>query len=252
VQSDIPALLLAGELDPRAPPGWARRALPHLGHGVLIEVPGAGHCTLGEDCVADLVTAFLDDPTRPPDSSCLAGRHAVAPLGGVHSTSGPLTLLRAVRRGALAAPLWIGASLLVLASAMLVWPARGLWRWRRRAGASETPPVPVRSRRLKTAAHVSLTLAALSAWLCILGLVHGTLRLLGGKYALAILLGLPDDLGAVFVLPKLVLIATLGALVTAVPAWRQATWTRFERWHFVLALGAAVSAVAFLARYRLF
>jgi pimeloyl-ACP methyl ester carboxylesterase len=253
VRSPIPALLLAGELDPRAPAEFSRRAVARLEHGQLIEVPGAAHNTLGEGCVGDVVAVFLDDPSRRPDSSCLARRQALAPLGAVHVTSGPLTLLRATRRGELATLLWLGASLLVLLSAAVIWPLRGVWRWRRgkRATAGQMPRGSVRSRRLKMAAHASLGLGALVAWVLVLALVRASLRLFSGQYALAIVLGLPD-VAALFVLPKVVLLTTLGSLVAAVLAWRQPAWSRFERWHYLLTLGAAVAMLAFLVRYQLF
>ncbi len=62
VHSEVPVLLLSGELDPVTPPRWAelaRKTLPNAIHHVS---PGAGHGTLLAACVPDLLVAFLRDP----------------------------------------------------------------------------------------------------------------------------------------------------------------------------------------------
>lgn len=253
VRADTPALLLAGELDPRAPPEWARRAGAQLAHGVLVEVPGAGHGTLGEGCVGELVAAFFDDPGRAPDATYIARNRALEPLGAVRLTAGPVTLLRAVRHGELGAPLWLGASLLVLLSAALVWPVRTLWRWRRRKGDAPAPASAgtKRSRRLKAAAHGLAWLAAVVAWAFVVGVLRATLALFSGPYALAIIAGLPADGAGLFALPKILVVAIAASLASAALGWRRGGWSRFERWHFGLTLGATVALAAFLVRYQL-
>ena len=79
VRSGIPALLLSGEYDPITPPNYARMAdeslsasynyvLPHIGHGVL----------RSHDCAVRIALQFVDEPTREPDSSCIAAMEALA------------------------------------------------------------------------------------------------------------------------------------------------------------------------------
>jgi pimeloyl-ACP methyl ester carboxylesterase len=60
VHSDVPVLLLSGELDPISPPRRAEEARAGLTHGVLVVVPGVGHSVTGQGCVPDLVARFLE------------------------------------------------------------------------------------------------------------------------------------------------------------------------------------------------
>ncbi len=78
VQSDVPVLLLSGELDPVTPPRWAEEAKAHLPNAKHLELPATGHGTLGNACVRKLIERFLDagntsvvpdacdEVTRPP------------------------------------------------------------------------------------------------------------------------------------------------------------------------------------------
>ncbi len=74
VRSDIPVLLLSGELDPVTPPRWARHAAATLPNSRQVVVPGTGHGTLGAGCVPSLIAEFLDsaDP-EALDTTCLEG-----------------------------------------------------------------------------------------------------------------------------------------------------------------------------------
>ena len=71
VRSDIPTLLLAGELDERTPPEFARRIARTLPNAYVYEFPGLGH-GLRHPCVRDIVQQFRRDPLKRPDDSCIA------------------------------------------------------------------------------------------------------------------------------------------------------------------------------------
>jgi pimeloyl-ACP methyl ester carboxylesterase len=47
VTSNIPTLILAGELDPITPPAWGRLAGETLSHSQFLEFPDFGHGVLG-------------------------------------------------------------------------------------------------------------------------------------------------------------------------------------------------------------
>jgi pimeloyl-ACP methyl ester carboxylesterase len=72
VESDVPALLLSGNLDPVTPPSWGElvaRGLPRSRHVV---VPGAAHGTTPLGCVPDLIAEFLEQPEPAGlDASCV-------------------------------------------------------------------------------------------------------------------------------------------------------------------------------------
>jgi pimeloyl-ACP methyl ester carboxylesterase len=71
VVSDIPTLLLTGEYDPGTPPAYAELATETLPHSYLFELRGYSHNQFGSGCSDQLTTAFLNDPTSPPDASCV-------------------------------------------------------------------------------------------------------------------------------------------------------------------------------------
>src|SRR3546814_17096108 len=57
--SDVPALLLSGELDPVTPPAYAPRVVRTLPHGRSLVLRGQGHNVIGAGCMPKLSAAFL-------------------------------------------------------------------------------------------------------------------------------------------------------------------------------------------------
>jgi len=73
VASDLPVLIVAGELDPITPPAYGRTAAKTLSHSAYYEFPGVGHEALGSGpCASDILVSFLEAPDRAPDASCIA------------------------------------------------------------------------------------------------------------------------------------------------------------------------------------
>lgn len=71
VHSDIPTLVLSGELDPVTPPSWGIQLASTLDNAFYVEFPWLGHSVFAErSCARDIVADFLADPTTEPDSSC--------------------------------------------------------------------------------------------------------------------------------------------------------------------------------------
>lgn len=59
-QTDVPTLLLSGELDPVTPPRFAEAAAQTLSNSLHIVAPGQGHNVIHQGCVPKLVQQFLD------------------------------------------------------------------------------------------------------------------------------------------------------------------------------------------------
>jgi pimeloyl-ACP methyl ester carboxylesterase len=78
VTSDRPVLLLSGWFDPGTPPAFAEITARTLSRAVSTVLPGVGH-TQGffTPCGQWLRGAFLDDPTAPLDTSCVAAMPGV-------------------------------------------------------------------------------------------------------------------------------------------------------------------------------
>jgi pimeloyl-ACP methyl ester carboxylesterase len=68
VSSNIPILLLSGELDPVTPPSWAEEAKKTLPNALSIVFSGTGHNTLGTACAHRAMIQFLK--REPVDTSC--------------------------------------------------------------------------------------------------------------------------------------------------------------------------------------
>jgi pimeloyl-ACP methyl ester carboxylesterase len=72
VSSDIPTLVLNGEFEEGTPAEHARRGSTGLSHSYLYVIPGESHEIRPSDCKMAIINRFLTDPTRAPDTSCLA------------------------------------------------------------------------------------------------------------------------------------------------------------------------------------
>jgi pimeloyl-ACP methyl ester carboxylesterase len=81
-ETDTPLLMLNGDLDPQTPIWVGGEAADHLTgpHQYFYTVPRSAHCTIyatpyepGADrtCSMQIMLAFLQDPTVPPDTACL-------------------------------------------------------------------------------------------------------------------------------------------------------------------------------------
>jgi len=75
VESDVPTLLLSGDLDPATPPSWAEEAAATLARSHHVVVPGAGHGTWAQGCMPRLIRRFIEvgDPATVNDS-CVEDR----------------------------------------------------------------------------------------------------------------------------------------------------------------------------------
>lgn len=75
VASDIPTLIYTGALDPATPSVDAYQAMRFLSRATLVEVPDAAHGPMGLDaCTLGVGTAFVDEPEKKPDLTCLSLR----------------------------------------------------------------------------------------------------------------------------------------------------------------------------------
>jgi pimeloyl-ACP methyl ester carboxylesterase len=82
VASDIPALVLVGELDSVTPPIYGRQIAGELSRSQLVELPATGHSIVEHGgCGSELAGAFFDDPSAPLDTRCLADIPPLSFLG---------------------------------------------------------------------------------------------------------------------------------------------------------------------------
>lgn len=74
LESDIPTLIVNGTYDARTPTVGAKASANGLSNANFYEFPYTSHGVVrsGGPCPQAMALAFLDDPTRAPDSSCMA------------------------------------------------------------------------------------------------------------------------------------------------------------------------------------
>ena len=88
VQTDIPTLLIEGDMDPITPPPLAHVIAPGFTNGTYVEFPYAGHGpSRSVECAGDLLNKFYDDPTAEPDLGCVDEIEAPEFLGSIYRTS---------------------------------------------------------------------------------------------------------------------------------------------------------------------
>ncbi len=76
LKSDIPTLIITGTFDPVTPPSTAMKIAETLPNGFVVSIPTMSHSVGGLSnswCFHKMVIDFLNDPSRKPDTSCVAG-----------------------------------------------------------------------------------------------------------------------------------------------------------------------------------
>jgi len=72
VTSEVPSLVLSGDLDPVTPPGWGDAVAKHLKNAVHITVPATGHGVIGTPCGQQMIRDFIERGTaKGLDASCV-------------------------------------------------------------------------------------------------------------------------------------------------------------------------------------
>jgi pimeloyl-ACP methyl ester carboxylesterase len=73
VRSEVPALLISGELDPITPPVYAHEAAETLSRATELLIPRSGHTAgITSLCARASIARFLEAPEQRRDASCLA------------------------------------------------------------------------------------------------------------------------------------------------------------------------------------
>jgi pimeloyl-ACP methyl ester carboxylesterase len=76
VESDVPTLVLSGEIDPVTPPEWGESVARHLRHSRHVRMPASGHGVISTACGWQLVQAFITSGIVDGlDTSCTQKPH---------------------------------------------------------------------------------------------------------------------------------------------------------------------------------
>ena len=259
VASDIPTLLLSGELDPDTPPRWADAAAETLrrSHSVVVPMAGPG---VGMDtpCGRALIGAFLNSPRADPPAACspTADRQSsgfrTIYLKPAARMPRPIVLFHDLVHDVPIGDLLALGVLLILAlhvSALILWPVAAVIR--RVGSGSEAGARQVGHSRLTAAAIIVISMGFSVSVGAATEFLHAFWELASQPVPWLVVTTLngPDDLKwltdevarnfgfypwvrPLFVIPYLTAAATLFVLYLAFRSWREKWWTRLGRVHY--------------------
>lgn len=123
VQTDIPALLIEGEMDPITPPPNAKAILPGFKNGTYVEFPFAGHGpSRSVECAGHMLNKFFDQPDAEPDLSCIDDMEEPqiwVPLYTTQIAPRLITMMMEDKKTLALPGLWLGLPTLILLIAFL-------------------------------------------------------------------------------------------------------------------------------------
>ncbi len=243
VETDIPALLVEGDMDPITPPPLAKAILPGFANGTYVEFPYAGHGpSRSVECAGDMLNAFFDDPAAEPDLSCVDEMEAPEIYAPLFTTSfGPRLAVRAMedKKSLIGPAIWAGSGVLVPLIGFLVLTVAPIGRRidRRR-------PAPAGWARLTTWLAAFLVFLSVAILGSAAGVTYKTSEVL-------LLFGLVPWAWWGALAGLLAGIAGLGAVVLAVRAHRRQRLPIGTLLGFLLTGLAAVSLSVFLVAWGL-
>jgi pimeloyl-ACP methyl ester carboxylesterase len=75
ITSNVPVLILAGELDPVCPPFFGQVTARTLSNSTFITVPSASHAAMfADDCLMKIATDFISSPHVKSNTECVGKR----------------------------------------------------------------------------------------------------------------------------------------------------------------------------------
>lgn len=239
VRSDVPALLLAGEFDPITPPAYARLAAQTLSNGTVLEVQSRGHSVVHTTaCTRGVMERFLDDPTAPLDTSCVAEVPPVSFVTDVHVQGGVFRTTQRFASGPRTGQIaGLGGLGVILLSGLLAWPVGFAVR-------------RVRKRPVATTGvqRMARWMAALTATV-VVGFAAGLATVAASAASanpFVLTLGVPAGAGWLFILPWVAVVLAVGTVGAAGWAWKEGWWTPAHRVHYTLVAGATAAACVLL------
>jgi len=117
VTTDIPSLIIEGEMDPITPPPNAKAILPGFTNGTYVEFPYAGHGpSRSVKCAGHMLNKFYDNPNDEPDTSCIEDMEEPqmwAPMFTTLVAPKLMTVMLEDKKKLAIPGLWLGLSALV-------------------------------------------------------------------------------------------------------------------------------------------
>lgn len=142
VVTDIPTLLIEGDMDPITPPPNAKSILPGFSNGTYVEFPYAGHGpSRSEQCAGHMLNRWYDDPSAEPDFSCPSSVEEPefwAPMYTTDIAPRLGSIFFEDKKKLLVPGAWAGASILISFLAFLLLTLSPVGRWLNRGKARKS------------------------------------------------------------------------------------------------------------------
>lgn len=247
VRSAVPTLVLNGRFDPITPPSNGVDAAAELSTSYVFTFSNSAHGAFPmNNCADGVMQAFLAQPNRRPDDTCVREGAAIAFVGKDAIINVPV--LGQLLNAPSAARQWeflaLIAALLTLLSGLILLPLG--WLVRMLFKRNSRLPMSFATRAMPWA--VMLYLVGL---LVFIGGLFGAAIMSASEGEYAFLVGVTSDIRPLFTLPPV--LAMLAAIVTwgVVSAWRGKAWGISRRiYRSILAL-ATIAGVVVLLRWDL-
>jgi pimeloyl-ACP methyl ester carboxylesterase len=250
IESEIPALVLAGSYDPITPPEWSKAVADNLSNSYYFEFPSSGHSVnVSNPCVERIKAAFIINPFTRPDVSCMAevsGPKFVLPedvllMGGFYKSLFEVSLGSSEGVPILEA-IFIICTLLFIAEVLYLVVAGIIWVLGRR---KQIKP----SDRMSRLAHPFAGLVVLLNIVFFVGWSAFVYPEISSSMPVILRFGVPMAYAPLFILPLVGFILTMMLGILMLLAWMRRYWSVFGRIFFSLVTLAAVGFVWFLIRW---
>lgn len=250
VVSDIPALLFNGAFDPITPPPYGEAVAKGLSNSTFVEFPANGHGAIAAgSCAATIMTAFLNNPDQPPDTTCAREKQVVFITDkNTLIAPGAAWLAESViglQFGEIAKRLFL---LVLLMGFPVVWL---ILMWIHRLTHKDAAKAATTAGQ-RWSPWVGVLLAVLSALWIGLQLTEVVATTFLGGYGpfgyTRIFVGVDRSFAWVFVIPILIAVLSVVMAVLAVLSWKHHYWGTVRRVFYSLTAGVAIAYTLFLAK----
>jgi hypothetical protein len=181
---------------------------------------------------------FLDDPTAPLDTSCVAEVPPVSFVTDVHVQGGVFRTMQRFASGPSTGQIaGLGGLGVILLSGLLAWPVGFAVR-------------RVRKRPVATTGvqRMARWMAALTATV-VVGFAAGLATIAASAASanpFVLAFGVPAGAGWLFILPWVAVVLAVGTVGATVWAWKEGWWTPAHRVHYTFVAGATAAACVLL------
>ena len=168
-ETDLPTLIIEGDMDPITPPPNAKAILPGFSNGTYVEFPFAGHGpSRSVKCGGAMLNGFFDDPQAEPDVTCTQTTEMpriIAPIFESRVAARLLGVAETDRKRLALPAAWLGGSFAISLVAFLVLTVSPLLR---RTEGRLAPPAG--AARIWTWAAAAASVAAVTVLGAAIGL----------------------------------------------------------------------------------